>query len=124
MSVRVPVEIVAVEPDAESFMVIGGRRYAGVNVSVSKETFEAMLAGYVCAKCWERQAEAMPVVCSMPGCGMAIRDKQRQMLEELYQGERWIGPRETHEDEFERMEEEAARRRVAKSRILLPPHGS
>lgn len=112
---RIKPKIVAVEPDAESFMVMGGRTYSGVNVSVNKETLDAMIAGYVCAKCFEPQEEAFPEVCSMPGCGMAIRDRQLPMLRELYKGERWIGSREALADELERMPQHK------RSRILLPP---
>jgi hypothetical protein len=119
---RAPVRIVAVEPDADSFLIVGGRRYAGVNVSVSKETFEAMLEGYVCALCYERQDEPFPVKCKAEWCPMEMRAKQRELLEQLYQGERWIGPRTSDADELERMDEESIRRRhVNRSRILLPP---
>lgn len=112
---RIKPKIVAVEPDAESFMHMGGRTYAGVNVTVDQETKDAMFAGFVCAKCFEPQESAWPEVCSMPGCGMAIRDKQGAMLEELYQGERWIGSRQSIADELEQMPYHK------KSRILLPP---
>lgn len=119
---RAPVRIVALEPDANSFLEIEGRRYAGVNASVSKETFEAMKQGYVCVLCYERQSEPFPEVCEAPWCHMEIRAKQTELLEKLHQGERWIGPRSSNVDELERMDEESLRQRhTERSRILLPP---
>src|SRR3954468_7738530 len=120
---RIPVKIVALEPDPDSFLIIDGRRYAGVNASVTEETFRAMLAGYVCCLCYERQSKPFPEVCEAPwGCPMEIRDKQREMIERIYQGERWIGPTLSNADELERMDEESLRKRLDQ-KIYIPPKG-
>jgi hypothetical protein len=114
---RKPVEIAAIEHDPGNILYIGDRPMLDADVTVSTETLERMRQGYICAQCFEPHEEALPEACIV--CGFPMRAMQAERIATEYGGEKWIGPRTSNADEFERMAEENERRK--KSRIVLPP---
>jgi hypothetical protein len=109
---RQPATIKAIEHDASN-MILLERPLLEANVSVDKQTFERMRLGYICAKCFEPHEHPFPKVCAMPGCGFPMQAKQLEQLELDFQGELWLGPRESLADEIEQI--------GTRSNIVLPP---
>ena len=74
-----------------------------VNVTWTEEQYREFTQGYRCAKCYVRVPHAFPETCGTPGCdgypdGFPMREKQRQALEDDFDGMEWIGlSRETAE---------------------------
>jgi hypothetical protein len=118
---RQPVKIEAIEPDLENVMTIAGRRYGNENVILSsREDFDRIREGYVCVQCFEPHETPFPEECSL--CGFPMRQRQAGRIEHTFKGEEWVGPRESLEDELERLAETDDRRKHEPgSTILLPP---
>lgn len=111
--------IEAIEHDAQNMVRVGDRVALEVDVTVTAETLERMRLGYMCAKCYEPQETPFPEVCSLPGCGFPIREKNLEKIAQDFAGERWLGPQQSIEDELAGLAERSERRR--KSGIVLPP---
>lgn len=76
-----------------------------MNWTVSPEDFQRMKEGRICIKCLEPQAEAFPKVCSLPGCGYPIRDRQTHDIGHEYQGHIEGGPQVNLDEEQNRLDE-------------------
>lgn len=123
---RKPIIPIAVEDDPTSFMHDGNVLRAGYNATFDDETIERFRIGRACIRCWEPQEEAFPESCGL--CGYAMREMQARDFEQEFEGEKWIGPKTTLADEYERMIENGQRKRhtpggqiLTHSGILLPP---
>lgn len=120
---RKPAGIVAIEPHAETVVRFGSdeRTQRDYDVTVTDETFDRMRVGRMCGQCYEPFEEPWPEVCGV--CGFRVRESQGAWLEATYQGEKWIGPRESIADELERLaetNERAVRAKNPGSRIWVP----
>lgn len=88
------------------------------------EDVERMKAGYICARCYEELDAPFPDEC--PVCEFPMREKQMQFFNERFQGDVWVGPRSSIEDELAAMNEirerrERVRRALpAKPSIIVP----
>lgn len=119
---RIPLRISAVEPDLLGVMTIAGRRYSNVDVTLEDDDdFDRLCEGYVCAQCFEPQEQAFPKACGV--CGFKMRDEQTERLGLAFKGEKWIGPRESNDDELLRMMEENERRKHNKDSSIVLPRG-
>lgn len=119
---RQPLRITAVEPDPDGVVEIAGRVYQNVNVTVADEDeFRRLCEGYVCASCGEPHETPYPEHCTV--CMFPMRSEQQVRLAMAFKGRKWVGPRESIDDEFARMDEENKRKRWrgTDSNILLPP---
>ena len=111
---RKPVEIVAIESDPSGVVRYGQdeRLMRNYDVTVTKDSYERMYFGYMCAQCYEPFATAWPDTCYV--CGFAVKEGQMAWLNRVDGGAKWIGPTESYDDELERLEEENQRRIRAK----------
>jgi hypothetical protein len=89
-----------------------GETMVDVKVSVDRDTYERLLAGRLCANCFEPQEEAFPERCEatrLPNgetrCGYPIRDRQLyDMQHRTGAGEQvHVGSRIKRADEIERL---------------------
>lgn len=90
---RVPAVVplaLEVDEEFEEVNLQTGKRRPAVLQTHTPETVEAMRQGYVCFKCWERQAAPFPAECVV--CKYPMRDRQAQDFAEAYQGQQRIGP--------------------------------
>jgi hypothetical protein len=67
-------------------------------------------------QCHEPHEVPFPKACSL--CGFPMRAEQSAQLEQAYKGTKWLGPRESNEDEFARMDE--LNERARKAGLVLP----
>lgn len=120
---RKPVRPVVVEPTNEEIRIDGDVVRGGFNATFDDETIERFRTGQACLKCWEPQRSAFPVVCSLPGCGYRIRERQTIDFQEQYEGKKWVGPSTSLSDEYERMKDDGARRRHKPGSSIIVPRG-
>lgn len=123
---RKPVIPIAVEDDPHTITHDGNVLRSGYNATFDEETIERFRVGRVCMRCWEPQEEAFPEHCGL--CKYPMGELQARDFEREFEGEKWIGPRTTLADEYERMLENGKRKRhtpggqiLTSSGILLPP---
>lgn len=95
----------------ERVVVFGdGEVRRDANVTLSEEQYRQMAQGYRCCRCYGMVDSAFPESCGLPGCdgykdGFPMRERQREVMEQEYDGYEWIGiSRETHEAEQEKLD--------------------
>jgi hypothetical protein len=108
---------------------LGGRlvRYSDgsvtrdVDQTYTEDDYRMMYQGYACCRCGKVQETAFPESCGFPYCdgypdGFPMRERQRQVMDEEYDGEKWIGlTRETYERLLA-----ADELRVTKGGVVIP----
>lgn len=123
--------VIAVETalDTEAVMVMpDGRRMQKTNIGHTRETIEAMRAGYICVKCMERFSSPFPDECSV--CHFPMRDHQLEEFAKDFRGETRFGPSTSLDEERgimnEMREREAHERaialgiKIARPSIIVP----
>lgn len=68
-----------------------------IDATYDEDDYRMMYQGYACCRCGKVQASAFPESCGFPGCdgypnGFPMRERQRQVMDEEFEGEKWIGP--------------------------------
>lgn len=112
---RKPMPFVVIGPTADT-ETIGDRRYSGIEIGISEESWARIRAGYLCT-CGEPHERPWPKAC--PVCKLS-RYSLKARLGELFTGV--IGEGESYEDEEARLAELNDRRMYRPgSSILLPP---
>lgn len=106
---RRPVIPIAIEESIEQIKIEGGREYRHYEYALKPEDVERIRLGYVCANapCFEPHPEPFPEKCN--ACGFPMRELQMIRIEREFVGDRWVGSRETLEDELARMTEDYQR---------------
>jgi len=111
--------VIAVETtlDTEAVMVMpDGRRMQKTNIGHTRETIEAMRAGYVCVKCFERFASPFPDECSV--CHFPMREHQAEEFAKDFRGETRFGPSTTLDEERGIMNEMREKEKFDRARRL------
>ena len=117
---RRPLAVTAVEPDPAGTFTAGDRVYSNADVTLADEgEYQRLREGYVCANCLEPHEIPFPTACTL--CGFPMQDEQSERLQQAFKGEKWVGPRTSNSDEFQRLDELNAR--AARSGIVLPYGG-
>lgn len=107
---RVPSVKFVAEDDPTEFWSLGDERVmAGVDVTYTKETYDAMLCGRICMRCQEPQDEDFPVECSL--CGYSMKELQIRDLALEFKGEKHLGPSQPINEFMDQAEEEYLKRR-------------
>lgn len=118
---RRPVIPIAIDESIDQVKIEGGREYRHYEYSLRPDDVERIRLGYVCANvpCFEPHEYAFPERCN--ACGFPMRQLQRIRFEREFVGDRWVGSKETLEDELERMIDEHDRARFRHgSSVWLP----
>lgn len=74
-----------------------------VDMTYTEDDYRMMYQGYACCRCGKVQHSAFPDTCGFAGCdgypdGFPMRERQREVMDVEFDGEKWIGPsRETWE---------------------------
>lgn len=105
------VRMEAVIEDPVQIVQVGGRWMNDVKVALAPEQVERIRQGYVCIECLEPQETPFPEQCSAFWCKYPIRDKQPAEFQERFAGEVKAGASTTLREDFDRLEEEATRRK-------------
>jgi hypothetical protein len=117
-----PVVPVETALDTEAIMVMpDGRRMHKTNIGHTRETIEAMRAGYVCVKCFERFAVPFPDECSV--CRFPMRDHQMEEFAKDFRGETRFGPSTSLDEErgiMNEMREREAYERALRLGLTIP----
>lgn len=115
---------VAVQDHFERVVIFGdGEVRRDVNVTLTEEQLRQMVQGYRCCRCYGIVDTAFPETCGFPGCdgypdGFPMRERQREVMEQEFDGEEWIGiSRATHERLENELDQGPSRGR---SRIWTP----
>lgn len=111
----------AVDDSMTDIVVEEGVKSRAVDVTWAPDAIEKIKAGYQCLKCWEPQPEPFPVECGNPLCRYPMRAAQAHDFELEFQGEKWIGPTTSLEDELESLEERSARRTHRRGSSIAVP---
>lgn len=99
------------------------------DIVLKPEDFERLRHGRICPKCWEPQSEAFPEVCELsvggkPICGFPIRSRLGEWLSQMMQGETWLGPRTSIDDNEAMLQEDNERAKFERKRgIVRRPSG-
>jgi len=101
---------VAIQDRAERHIVYSDGHVArDVNITWTEHDYKQFAQGYRCVRCYAPVPHAFPDHCPTPFCdgypdGFPMKERQRQVLEEEFDGFEWIGiSRETHEREQNEM---------------------
>ena len=98
-----------------------GSMTRAADVTWPKDVIRKIQAGYQCLKCWEPQPEPFPKECGNPCCRYPMRAAQAHDFELEFEGDKWIGPVTSLDDEIAKLEERSARRtHRAGSSIAVP----
>ncbi len=116
---RKPVRIDSIQPSGD-VVLIGDRLVQEEEVILADpQDLVRMRQGYVCPNCFEPFETPYPERCVV--CGLNVRQAASQFLEQHYQGETFLGPRESYDDEIASMQERSERKKHNKrSSIVLP----
>lgn len=118
---RKPVIPISIEESTDQIKIEDGREYCHYEYSLRPEDVERIRLGYVCANtpCFEPHPEPFPEHCTV--CGFPMRELQLIRFAREFVGDRWVGSRETLEDEFARMTEDHARAKHAPGSSIWVP---
>jgi hypothetical protein len=121
---RKPVIPIGVEEsESHALLLRNGEVRSAFNVTLSREDMGRVRAGYVCVRCYETQDTPFPDQCWV--CEFPMKERQLEYLGKAYQGEQYMGPTTSLEDELAMLEEaeEIARRKewgVSVPQIVVP----
>lgn len=119
---RKPLIPVAVETDPSRARYDAGLRkwVEVVNLTFRKDDVERIRLGYACLRCQEPHETPFPERCFVCGYGMKANQEKDFPLE--FDGEKWVGPRTSLDEELTRLEEDTKPRmwHTPGSQILLP----
>lgn len=107
---RVPVARFVAESNPGEVWTDGqtDRLQMGVDKTFTRETIQAMQAGYICIRCLEPQEAAFPPQCDL--CGYTMRERQIVDLSVEFAGEKHIGPSKALDDYLDELDAEAERK--------------
>ncbi len=116
-------ERIVAEDDPGHMIVIGGRAFQGMKLSVGDKTYHQIKAGFQCIQCLEPLDTAYPDKC--PVCGFPMKEHQAEMFAKVYAGFQpglRTGPDwEAKADELEdRAERRAFARRMERQGVSVP----
>ena len=101
---RKPVIPVGVEEsDTHALLLRTGEVRSAFNVTLSPDDVGRVRAGYVCVRCLEVQEQPFPKECSV--CKFPMAERQAEYLAQAYQGEQYMGPTTSLDDELAMLEE-------------------
>lgn len=92
------------------------------DVTLTEEQYKEMAQGYRCCRCYGMLDTAFPETCGFPGCdgypnGFPVRERQRKVMEEEFDGLKWIGPSRAM---YERAQTPVEPFKATKTGILVP----
>ena len=99
-----------IEDSMTDIVIEDGQASRAADVTWGDGAMKKIKQGYQCLKCWEPQPEPFPVECGNPLCRYPMRALQADDFEKEFEGEKWVGPRTSLEDELATLEEKSARR--------------
>lgn len=116
-------ERVVAEDDPGHAIVIDGRVFQGMKLSVGDKTYHQIKAGYQCIQCLEPLDTAFPEKC--PLCAFPMKERQAEVFAKVYggyvpglrTGPDWEAAADRLEDRAERR---AFRRKLEKQGISVP----
>ena len=91
------------------------------------ETVERFRTGHVCIECHEPQSSPFPKAGEgnhLPHCDFDMSRDQGTRFAEEFEGEKWMGPTTSLDDEFERLAESGQRRRFTSGSQIMVPRAS
>lgn len=75
-----------IEDDATTLTDATGRLTLDHVTWLSDEWLDQVAKGYRCLNCYQKFSFAYPEVCSFPGCGFPVRDRQQEDFSRMYAG--------------------------------------
>ncbi len=108
---RVPAVKFVAEDDPTEYWSDGAtdRIQAGADVTYTKETWGAMLAGMICMRCMEPQEEEFPQECSL--CSYSMKESQPRDMALEFKGEKHLGPSKPVSDFMDEAQEKYLKQR-------------
>lgn len=95
-----------------------GQVRGAIEIGLNEDDINRIRAGYICAKCYEDLDTPFPDEC--PVCHFPMAEKQSELFAKRFQGDRWVGPQTTDDEERAIMMEMRERRYREEKKIWTP----